>query len=90
MDSPDALAVGEDFLRLSSAKFEPNRIEVTERIGLDLILPLAAMLPLERHIRWAQQKQIPAKVAEELLGGAASSGCRVVGKPLVREASSSP
>lgn len=70
VESPEALAVGEDFVRLSSAKFEPNRIEVTERIGLDLILPLAAMLPFERHIRWAEQKQIAAKVAEELLGGA--------------------
>jgi hypothetical protein len=67
--SPDALAVGEDFVRLSSAKFEPNKIEVTERIGLDLILPLAAMLPFERHIKWAERKQIPAKVAEELLDG---------------------
>ena len=45
VDSPDALAVGEDFVRFSSAKFEPNRIEVTERIGLDLVLPIAAMLP---------------------------------------------
>lgn len=70
VESPDALAVGEDFMRLSSAKFEPNRIEVTERIGLDLILPLAAMLPFERHIRWTEQKQVAAKVAEELLGGA--------------------
>ena len=39
VDSPSALTVGEDYVRLSSAKFEPNRIEVAERIGLDLILP---------------------------------------------------
>ena len=39
VESPDALSVGEDFVLLSSAKFEPNRIEVTERIGLDLVLP---------------------------------------------------
>jgi hypothetical protein len=70
VESPDALAVGEDFVTLSSAKFEPNRIEVTERIGLDLILPLAAMLPFERHIRWAEQKQVAAKVLEELMSGA--------------------
>jgi hypothetical protein len=69
VDSPDALAVGEDFMRISSAKFEPNRIEVTVRMGLDLVLPLAAMLPLERHIRWVEQKRIGARVVEELLGG---------------------
>ena len=67
--SPEALAVGEDFVLLSSAKFEPGRIEVTERIGLDLLLPLAAVLPLERHVKWIEQKQLPAKVAAELLDG---------------------
>lgn len=67
--SPDALAVGEDFVLLSSAKFEPGRIEVAERIGLDLLLPLAAVLPLERHVKWIGQKQLPAKVAADLLDG---------------------
>jgi hypothetical protein len=80
VDSPDALAVGEDFVRLSSAKFEPNRIEVTERIGLDLVLPLAAMLPFERHIKWVEQKQIAAKVIEELLGGAGALAAALIGK----------
>ena len=56
-------------MRLSSAKFEPNRIEVAERIGLDLILPIAAILPFQRHIRWADRKQLPPKVAEALLTG---------------------
>ena len=84
MDSPDALAVGEDFVLLSSAKFEPNKIEVTERIGLDLVLPLAAMLPFERHIRWVEQKQIPAKVAEELLGGAGALAAALIGKAKAR------
>ena len=80
VDSPDALAVGEDFVMLSSAKFEPNRIEVTERIGLDLVLPLAAMLPFERHIKWVEQKQIGAKVVEELLGGAGALAAALIGK----------
>jgi hypothetical protein len=70
VESPGALAVGEDFLRLSSAKFEPNRIEVTERIGLDLILPLASMLPFERHMRWIKKQQIGTKVAADLLANA--------------------
>ncbi len=30
---------------LSSAKFAPGKIEVAERVGLDLILPVACMLP---------------------------------------------
>ncbi len=69
VDSPSALAVGEDFLLLSSAKFEPNKIQVTERIGINLVLPLAAMLPIRRHIKWAKQKQVGAKVGKDLLGG---------------------
>jgi len=80
VDSPDALAVGEDFVRLSSAKFEPNRIEVTERVGLDLILPLAAMLPFQRHIKWVERKLVGAKVAEELLEGFAALVVTLFGK----------
>jgi hypothetical protein len=80
VDSPDALAVGEDFVMLSSAKFEPNKIEVTERIGLDLVLPMAAMLPFERHIKWADRKQLPAKVATELLDGAGVMAVTLIGK----------
>jgi hypothetical protein len=69
VEASDALSVGEDFALLSSARFESGKIEVTERIGLDLILPLAAMLPLERHIDWTQAQQLPGRVAENLLGG---------------------
>ncbi|MGD7003338.1 TRAFAC clade GTPase domain-containing protein [Corynebacterium halotolerans] len=71
----EALSVGEDFMLLSSAKFEPGKIAVDERIGVNLILPLAAMLPFERHVKWARAKQLPGKVAEALLGaGAFSAG----------------
>ena len=80
VDSPDALAVGEDFVRISSAKFEPNRIEVTEPLGLDLVLPLAATLPLERHIKWVEQKQIGARVVDELLRGAEELVAALIGK----------
>lgn len=58
---PDALSIGEDFMLLSSAKFEPGKIEVTERVGLDLLLPVACMLPLERLARWAEKFDIPSK-----------------------------
>jgi hypothetical protein len=67
---PDALSVGEDFVLLSSAKFEPGKIEVDKRVGIDLVLPLAAILPFERHVKWTQRQQLPAKVADNLLSGA--------------------
>jgi hypothetical protein len=54
VEAPEALSVGEDFVLLSSAQFEPERIEVTKRVGLDLILPIAAMLPLSRFLPWTQ------------------------------------
>ena len=70
VEAGDALSVGEDFVLLSSAKFDAGKIEVTERIGLELILPMAAMLPFERHVRWAQTMHNRGKVAENLLVGA--------------------
>lgn len=63
----EALAIGEDLLLLSSAKFEPGKIDVNRRVGIDLLLPLAAMLPFERHLQWARAKKIPTQVARELL-----------------------
>ena len=71
IDTEEALSVGEDFLLLSSAKFKPEKIEVDDRLGVDLILPLAAMLPLERRVRWEKNLQLPRRVAETLLGAAA-------------------
>ncbi|GAA1768724.1 TRAFAC clade GTPase domain-containing protein [Agromyces humatus] len=65
-----ALSVGEDFVLLSSAKFQANRIEVSERVGLDLIMPLSITLPLERHVRWVEKMRSRGKVAESLLGSA--------------------
>lgn len=68
--TPDALSVGEDFMLLSSAKFVPGKIEVTERFGVDLILPVAAMLPLERRVQWSERMEIPRRVLEHLADGA--------------------
>ena len=79
MEGNEALSVGEDFVLLSSAKFAAGKIEVTERVGLDLILPIAAMLPLTRHIRWVQTKLVPAKVAENLLIGVGALAAVVAG-----------
>ena len=80
VQAKDALSVGEDFMLLSSAKFDADRIEVTKRVGLDLILPLAAILPFERHVRWTQATQLPSKVAENLLGGAGALAAVLLGK----------
>ena len=68
-----ALSVGDDFVLFSSAKFTPEKIDLSERIGLDLVLPLAAILPFERHARWIEQKavnKLPDKVVENLFAGA--------------------
>ncbi|KZE40442.1 hypothetical protein [Microbacterium sp. T32] len=65
----DALSVGEDFVLLSSARFTPGEIHVHERVGVDLLLPIAAVLPLERKLKWAERLNNRGKVASELLGG---------------------
>lgn len=87
---PEALSFGEDFMLLSSAKFEPGKIEVAQRVGLDLVLPVASMLPLERMAQWADRFDIPLKVlgglvdnAEELAAVLAVGGA-VVAKFLAK------
>lgn len=77
VDTPEALSVGEDFMLLSSAKFslagdasKPMSIDVTQRVGVDLILPLAAVLPLERRVQWHERMEIPRQVLETLADGA--------------------
>lgn len=71
VEASDALSVGEDFVLLSSAEFDVDKIEVTKRVGVELMLPIAAMLTFERHVRWAKTKLLPAKVSESLLQSAA-------------------
>lgn len=66
---PEALSVGHDFLILSSAKFENDRIETSKRIGLDLILPIAETLPLENYIDWFRNKKLRKEAGEHLLDG---------------------
>ena len=77
VDTPEALSVGEDFMLLSSAKFElssasaePVEIDVTQRVGLDLILPVASLLPLERRVLWSERMEIPRKVLDTVADGA--------------------
>lgn len=77
LNTPDALSIGEDFMLLSSAKFElkpdgmePVDIDVTQQIGLDLILPVASLLPLERRVLWEERMTIPRQVVDSLADGA--------------------
>lgn len=67
VEDPDALSVGEDFVITSSARFEPGVIDVSKRIGVDLVLPIAAMLPYSRFIKWARALRDGSKVAEHLV-----------------------
>lgn len=90
VDTPDALSVGEDFMLLSSAKFElspagrePTGIDVTQRFGLDLILPVASLLPLERRVLWNQRMEIPRKVLDTLADGAETLAAVLIGGQLI-------
>lgn len=64
--APEALSMGEDFLLLSSAKFEPDAIRVSERVGVDLLLPIACVLPLERLAQWVRMADVPLKLLGQL------------------------
>lgn len=68
----DALSVGEDFVLLSSAKFSDDGIDVSHRVGVDLVMPIASVLPLKRFVRWAEARKLRGKVAEALLGRASA------------------
>ncbi|MGW3548893.1 TRAFAC clade GTPase domain-containing protein [Janibacter hoylei] len=74
---PEALSIGEDFLLLSSAKFEiaaddneSMAIDVSRRVGLDLVLPIASILPLERRVLWEERMKLPRQVLDSLADGA--------------------
>lgn len=86
VDTPGAMSVGEDFMLLSAAKFElssaspePVEIDVSQRVGLDLILPVAAVLPLERRVQWSERMEIPRKVLDTLADGAETLAKVLVG-----------
>lgn len=85
VDTPDALSVGDDFIVLSSAEFElqpgstPGEIDVSRRIGLNLLLPVASILPLERRVQWQKKMDIPWKVVASLADGAEVLAAGLVG-----------
>jgi hypothetical protein len=95
---PEALSVGEDFMLISSAKFElsstgpePVKIEVNKRLGVDLMLPIASMLPLERLAQWYTRFSIPIQGlgklvdnSEQLATLLTGTGASVVKKALAK------
>ncbi|WP_030175986.1 hypothetical protein [Microbispora sp. NRRL B-24597] len=77
IETPAALSIGEDFMLLSSAKFQLKSdgpqtldIDLTQRVGLDLVLPVASLLPLERRVQWHEKFDIPRRVLDSLADGA--------------------
>ncbi len=72
-EEPEAFSLGEDFVLLSSAQFQPGKIDVDRQIGVRLILPIAAMLPLSRNVRWAKALRSGGKVATELMKNAGTA-----------------
>lgn len=58
-----AISIGEDFLRLSSAQFDPDAIDTAKTIGLDTIVPLTMLLPIGHFARWEERKILPVRKA---------------------------
>jgi hypothetical protein len=50
-------AIGDEYLLLSSAQIDNDTgkvVDPTRRIGVDLIMPLAVTLPIQKAVRWSQ------------------------------------
>ncbi|MCL1907293.1 MAG: hypothetical protein FWG08_05190 [Propionibacteriaceae bacterium] len=82
VEGAEALSVGEDYLLVSSAKFTPDKIVIENRVGVETILPLAAMLPFERHVHWYERMKLPANVAQTLVAGTSLIASVIVGKKI--------
>ena len=63
----------------SDLRFDAEAIRVSDRVSVDLIHPMAAILPLERHARWAALKDLPGKLADGLLGSVDGLAAALVG-----------
>jgi hypothetical protein len=59
-------------------------IDVTKRVGVDLILPVASLLPLERRVQWEEKMKIPRQVLDTLADNADAIAVVLIGgKPVV-------
>ncbi|OFT33131.1 hypothetical protein HMPREF3169_08215 [Corynebacterium sp. HMSC08C04] len=73
VEGDKALSVGEDYAVLSSAEFAHGEIDVEQQKGLEAILPLATIFPIERYQRWAKLRILPAALLDEKLAKAGIS-----------------
>ena len=62
-----AVALGEDYLCLSSAQFNRDQIDTNKTIGLDTIVPLTMILPIGHFARWEERKILPSRKAHQVL-----------------------
>ncbi len=69
---PDCLALGEDFLLLSSAQFDDTAskvVDASKRLGVDVISPLSVTAPLQWARRWSQVEKHGERVTVLTLEG---------------------
>lgn len=83
---PEALSVGDDFMLLSSARFQSAGIDVGTRVGLDLLLPVALLLPVERLADWLERLEIPRIWLDRLASNADAFAAVIVGAKAFRAA----
>lgn len=54
-------SIGEDYLLLSSAKFDSETgkvLNADQHVGLDMIMPLAIALPIKKALTWSRTKEV--------------------------------
>ena len=57
---------------------------MTKRFGVDLILPVASLLPLERLVQWGEKMEIPRQVLDTVADNADALAAVLIGaKPVV-------
>lgn len=81
IDEDEHFSFGRDFVLLSSAKFTPGHIDVSQKKGIDVLLPLASVLPVERKLQWHKLKVQPLGLMGKLGDfGVLDTAARFVGK----------
>ena len=84
VNGDEALSVGEDYIVISSAEFKNGTIDLEKHKGVDALLPLSTILPIQRYQRWNVLRLLPAGLADEKMVkrglGIAQSAFAMLGK----------
>lgn len=84
VNGDEALSVGEDYIVISSAEFKNDSIDLEKHKGVDALLPLSTILPIQRYQRWNVLRLLPAGLADEKMVkrglGIAQSAFAMLGK----------